>query len=245
LNERERVEGLKEWFYFATGQFSRLVEAYHERLALLRQLHQPIGILDLIDNSEALLFAASAGRGDWALAQIDSLSATVEAPWNQLMAQVSARIHMDRRDLEAASAELANWERFQDVNGWSQGNEAHRAWLTGRIAELDGDCATALTEYRKARDINPRHISVAAESITCLAETGRWDEGDETIAWLLDRIPGEARFRLSIARYFLARGDTARAIEHLEVANDIWSEADMEYIPAREAQALLEHLQAK
>ena len=57
--------------------------------------------------------------------------------------------------------------------------------------------------------------------------------------WLLARRPGSAKARVGIARYYAARDRTDEAISHLECALDVWSEADSDYVPAREARALL------
>ena len=93
----------------------------------------------------------------------------------------------------------------------------------------------------------PRPIFVSGLRSTvvngkCLTALERWGEAEKEADWLLERWPGIATYRLAIARYHAARGQTTEAISHLEAALGFWSEADPEYIPAQEARALLEEL---
>lgn len=78
-----------------------------------------------------------------------------------------------------------------------------------------------------------------------MTSVDRLDEAGAEVAWLLERYSGYAKVRLVAARLYAAEGSTAEAIAEVETALDIWSEADPDYRPAREARALLDQLRAR
>ena len=82
------------------------------------------------------------------------------------------------------------------------------------------------------------------ERIGCLRSLGRLEEAEEALVDLINRFPGSAMLRLEAARVYAAQGRTDDAIAELETARETWSEADPEYIPAREARELLVELRA-
>jgi Tfp pilus assembly protein PilF len=241
--ERTAAAGLEESLYYNRGQFSRLEDAYHRRLAGLAEFAPVIQILGSIENSEALRFAFEAGREAWALQQLDSLRNLGEAPWNLDLENAAVRIHLERGDVAAARASLEGLRRQRDELAGGRLGDATISWIEGRIAELeDGNCSRALDSYDRAKELAPLGSLYRVSRLRCFIAAKSWSEAQSEVGWLLERQPGSAKIRLEIARYHVARGQTAEAIEHLEVALDVWSEADANYIPAQEARALLKEL---
>ena len=153
------------------------------------------------------------------------------------------RIHLNRGDVAAARTSLANLRQMGDTFASSRPQEAYLTWIEGMIAEIeDGDCSRALASYDRASTLSPLGALYRASRLRCLTTLGRWKDAETEVAWLLERIPGNARYRLDVARYHVARGQTDEATTHLEAALGFWSEADADYIPAREARALLAEL---
>jgi hypothetical protein len=90
----------------------------------------------------------------------------------------------------------------------------------------------------------PQSSQFRAWLAACLTSLERWEEAEVELAWLLERFPGSAKVRHLAGWLASERGRTADAMSELEVALDIWSEADSDYRPAQEARALLEELRA-
>ena len=242
--ERAGAAGLEESLYHHRGQFGRLMEAYRTRLAALAEFAPPFVIVQSIENSEALERAAEAGREAWALDQIDSLASTVGEPFNRELQKAAVQIHLDLGDIEAARGSLDVLRRGAESFGTSAGNESFLTWIEGRIAEIeDGNCTRALERYDQAAADSPEGALYRVSRLRCLTAQERWRDAEAEASWLLERLPGYPSYRVALARYHAARGQTREAIEHLEAATDIWSDADPDYIPAQEAQALLEELQ--
>lgn len=242
---QERADGayLEETLYYERGQFDQLQDAYRRRLAAQGEFGPPVSLIGSVGQSDALQFATEAGRGDWALQQIDSLRSLAQEPFTLLLEYPAARTHLQRGDVAASRASLEGMRRMREEIGTGRGPEAFIDWVEGRIAELeDGDCARALARYERASELAPLNDTFRLSHLECLVETKRWPQAEREVDWLLARHPGSAKARVAIARYYAARGRTDEAISHLEAALDIWSEADPEYIPAQEARELLAEL---
>jgi tetratricopeptide (TPR) repeat protein len=242
---QERSDGarLEETLFYTRGQFDRLQDAYRRRLAAQREFAPHIVVMGNMAGSEALRFATEAGRGDWALQQIDSLQSLAQEPFSLFLESAAVRGHLARGDVPAARASLDGLGRMREELGTDRGSEALIAWVEGRIAELeDGDCTRALVSYERALELAPLNSNYRVSHLACLVETKRWPQAEREVNWLLARRPGSAKARVGIARYYAARDRTDEAISHLEYALDVWSEADSDYVPAREARALLTEL---
>jgi tetratricopeptide (TPR) repeat protein/TolB-like protein len=242
---QERSDGarLEETLFYTRGQFDRLQDAYRRRLAAQREFAPHIVVMGNMAGSEALRFATEAGRGDWALQQIDSLQSLAQEPFSLFLESAAVRGHLARGDVPAARASLDGLGRMREELGTDRGSEALIAWVEGRIAEFeDGDCTRALVSYERALELAPLNSNYRVSHLACLVETKRWPQAEREVNWLLARRPGSAKARVGIARYYAARDRTDEAISHLEYALDVWSEADSDYVPAREARALLTEL---
>ena len=153
----------------------------------------------------------------------------------------AVRIHLDRGNIETARQSLVGLHAVNEAFGDAPVRTARIKWVEGRIAELeDGDCRRALDSYQAAQELAPPWPRFRAWRARCLATLERWDEAQADVDWLLERRPGSAKFRLDAARLYAAQGRTADANAELDVALDIWSEADPDFRPAQEARALLE-----
>jgi tetratricopeptide (TPR) repeat protein len=241
--QQAAVAGLEESLYYNRGLISRLDDAYRRRLASNLEFNPVINVIGGIVNSEALLYAAESGREDWALSQLDSLRSLDQSAFSLILENAAVRIHLDLGDLAAARASLQLIRQRGEELASGFGGNAFISYVEGRIAEIeDSDCESAIGKYDEALDEAPLSPEYRVSRLQCLTALQRWRDAQTEADWLVERVPGSAKYRLAIARYYAARGDTARAIEHLEVATDIWSEADADYIPAQEARALLAEL---
>lgn len=242
--QRYAAAGLEESLYYDRGQFDRLTDAYRRRLAAAAEHLPQVPLVNEMVSSEILIYPVDAGREVFALAQLDSLRRTVQEPWNSLTDLTATRIHLDLGDVEAARESVARGQAVIEAFGASPGRTARAMWVEGRIAALeDGNCERALASYDAAHELVPEASLYRAWRLRCLTELERWDEAETEVSWLLERIPGTAKIRLYAGRLYAARGRTAEAVEHLDIALEIWAEADPDFRPAQEARALRESLE--
>ena len=245
--QQDLVAGLEESYFYGRGQWGPLREAYFRRLAAIGEYQVPIQVVQTIVGSEALVYAADWGRDAFALAQIDSLRATVEEPWRFVPAVAAVQIQLDRGDIASAQQSLSDLRALdQAFGGDAPSRLARIRWAEGRIAELeDGDCRRALASYQAARELLPQSSMYRAWLAACQTSMEHWEEAEPEIAWLLERFPGSAKIRQLAGWHYAQRGRTADAIAELEIALSYWSEADPDYRPAQEAGSLLEELRAR
>jgi tetratricopeptide (TPR) repeat protein len=241
--ERGLVAGVEESYFNNLGQYGGLREAYGRRLDAIGKYAPPIQAVQMIPYSEVLIYAADWGREAFALAQIDSLRASVEEPWSLIPDVPAVQIHLDRGDIESAGESLAALRTLDEAFGGAPARAARIVWVEGRIAWMeDGDCGRALESYDAAKELLPQSSLYRAWRAGCLTSLEQWEEAEQEVAWLLERDPGSGKLRVVAARLYAGQGMTADAIAELEIALDYWSEADPDYRPAREARALLEEL---
>lgn len=237
-DDRFNLAGFEESIAYARGQVAPLEEAYRTRLRLAPGVVAPVDLPWMISRSELLFAAAEWGREAWALRQLDSVAALVDAPWSYQVGSASIRIHVDRGDAEAARAAARDLAKYRDAMGG--GNwEAFILWAEARADAIEaGSCAGSLDRYDQARALRPLSGLYALARARCLRELGRLEEAGQEVDWLLARWPGVQEYQVEAARLAAARGETAEALGHLDAALAVWTEADPEFRPAREARAL-------
>lgn len=240
--DRYRFVGLEESIAHTRGQFERLEALYWERLRLAEATRPLVNVVAVMPNSEVMLFAAQAGREEFALRQLDSLRSLIDAPQSHSVDEATVRIHIERGELEALRDATARLAELRDASG---GNpyRSYVTWAEAWIAELeDGNCERALADYEEALRRSPRNRYYRQDRARCLRELGRLEEAGADIEWLLDLRSGYPEYRVEAARYFLARGEREIALAHLDAALETWAEADPEFLPAHEARALREQI---
>jgi tetratricopeptide (TPR) repeat protein len=247
--ERYAVASAEEVYFYLLGQYAGLRTAYARAIEAAGQHLVPVMAIQDVPTSELILNAAEwdGEQVDYALAQLDSMRASVEAPWNMLADIPATRIYLDVSDVASARTALESFrtinELFGDQSPWRR---AETLFFEGRIAELeDGDCARSVHNYIQARDLYARSARTRWWLARCLTSLERWDEAGAEVDWLLERYPGHAKYHLLAARLHAARGATDESIAQLEVALDFWSEADEDYRPAAEARELLVDLRGR
>lgn len=244
--QQDLVAGLEESYFYALGQWAGLRGAYRRRLAAIGEYQVPIQAVQTLVGSEALVYAADWGREAFALAQIDSLRASVEEPWSFVLAVPAVQVQLDVGNVASARESLSDLRALDEAfGGEAPVRLARIRWIEGRIAELeDGNCAGGVDGYLAATELSPRSSAYRAWLAACQTSLGRWDEAEAEIVWLLERFPGSAKVRQLAGWHYAERGRTADAIAELEIALDYWSAADPGYGPAQEARDLLEELRA-
>ena len=242
--QRNLIAGVAETYYYSRGQYEPLKEAFLERMRVTPEFAVPIQAVQQVLNSEVLIYASDWGQEAFALRQIDSLRATVSAPWSYTLDVPAAAIHLDRSDVESARESLEGLRALNEAFGAAPGRTARIRWVEGRIEWIeDGNCDRALESFSEARELSPGSSRYRAWSAACLTELERWEEAEEDVTWLLERFPGDGKIRLMVARLYAGQGRTADAIAELELALGYWSEADANFRPAGEARELLTELQ--
>jgi len=238
--DRWRTERLAAKIANDRGQFAPLERAYRSWTRLAAAIGSPRQVLQWAASSALLWNASEWDRGDFALAQIDSLGALLGPPFSGALGGPELVIHLDRGDLPAARAAIARLEAaFEAEAGDPFSIEGDVAFAKGWLAEReDGSCERALPHFDEVRELWPGNATALRHRARCLRELGRLDEAGKDLDQLLALWGGDPEARVEAARYALTRGNRSAARAHLDAAIAVWAEADPEFRPAREARAL-------
>ena len=173
-------------------------------------------------------------------------------PWIRDHLAPRAEIHfaLATGGVEAAREKHGEWVRRLEASGPENDQSTVMADL-GTIQERAGDHAGALESYRAAMAVDPglgpcgRNVTLGKLHLgagRALRKMGRLDEAEAELRESLRYVPSLPGAHLELALVLEARGDTARAVEHLERALAAWENADGDFEPARQAREKLAEL---
>ncbi len=94
-------------------------------------------------------------------------------------------------------------------------NDFARLSLLGSLYEETGDATNALTTYRKALAVNPKHIDLRLKVIRVLQSQGELDKAIAEYEALIRAAPNNPQFVFEQCEALMQRGDRARALKLL------------------------------
>jgi tetratricopeptide (TPR) repeat protein len=241
--DRLEVYDFLETLYYRQGLFRRVEETYPQLLAAAAESEDPLNAVFSPVQALALQFAHEVGREAFAFRQLDSLRAGLPSPYDDLYGVLYVMPIAESGDVERAREELDRGK----VGIAALGYEALRslaAYGSGLISEKNGDCRSAVEDYRQAVSLSPAELLFAAALGRCQRTIGELEAAEATIQSVLKVAPADAKARYELALVYEDMGRAAEAIEQLQAAAEIWKNADPDYRPAQLAQAKLAELQA-
>ena len=240
--DRLEANDFLETLYYRQGMFGRVEDTYPQIVAAAAESEGPFSAFTTAQ-ALALQAAHEVGRKGFALQQIDSLRAGLPSPFDDLFG-VMYLIPLARSgDVERARAELERVNQGIAALGY-EAFKSYAAYGTGLISEQEGDCPAAVASYRQAVSLEPGSLDFASALSRCERKLGELEAAEATLQGVLKVVPADAKARYELALVYEDMGRDADAIEQLEVAADIWKNADPDYRPAQRAQAKLAALRA-
>ena len=187
----------------------------------------------------------AAGRTDAARTLFDDLRSRIPMPYAGIVVpHMELHIELAQANFDAAREAHARWTQAVEENAF-QVFRADLIWHRGLINQAAGDHASALTDYRSARerDRDPASYYHDSERVgAVLRELGRLDEAQSELEAVLRLSPANPRAHLEMAHVLAAKGNVPAATEHLRAALRAWENADEVFEPAREARTKLAEL---
>lgn len=222
--------------YFARrGQWSRAIESMHQSWAALAQAQPPLAVVQ--QKLVELDTYVQAGRAASARATLDSLAGQLTSPLDLLLALGELGVAIELDDTAGIERAIAGMDTLISTLGLES---LRPPALRGRgyLLELRDACDQAIVAYKRALDLEPTNVAINLDIGRCYRRLAQYDTAQAHLDHVLGVEPFAPVSSLEAAKVSAARGDTARALEHLDRALRVWERADPDYAPAREAREL-------
>ena len=235
---RERAAGyagLRDYHEFR-GEMASGVDAMKARVAEMSTFVPPL-ILAQSQGRDILTYI-SADRDDEAIALVENLKAQLQPPQATYHhPHLEFHLAVELKDLSAARD--AHQRMLQGLAALEiEADTPALARYRGRIEELAGDHAAALTSYRRAAELARTDPNRRAVGRT-LRALGRLDEAEAEVREALRLSPASPHSHLEMAYVLEQKGNVAGAVEYLRAALAAWETADEVFQPARDAREKL------
>ncbi len=219
------------------GQTDILIETLDLLYAAMSEIMAP-NVRD-VQFTMSLMVLWERGRPQEFLRRVEEFSSLLAPPDNKMVSFCKGIALAELGRIEDARKALAETVEYVDTFKV----ELLRPLLVytdGYIAEAAGDLDSAVAGYRSL--VESQMFQKEAGGWFMLARAlrklDRHDEALEAIAVVFDLWPEYPLGHLEMARILNAQGDTDRAREHLQKAQNAWADADADFPPAVVAREL-------
>lgn len=228
----EELRDLAEWR-------GRPLEAIGYRGEQIEQLEASTfpPLLTIVNRLTSLDLFVQAGQTEAALDSLASIQRTLEPPWDLLGSIGEVVVYRELGDAAGLGDAAETLDRLIQALGFENlRSVAERA--EGWHLELQGDCARALDRFTDALALTPTKVEIHTDIGRCERKLGRLEEAAASLGRVLQVRPADAKALMELARINEEAGDRAGALEQVQVALNVWANADLEFEPAAEARAL-------
>lgn len=228
--------------YQRRGQLAKAIDYMHQKWHELAKDEPPVFVVQR--KLRDLRLYAKAGRADAARDTIDAIADRLTPPLDLIASIGSISVAIELEDIESIEEAVDGLERLIAALG----TEALRPVVTAaesKVLELEGDCDQAIIGYRRVIELSPTSVEKNIDIGHCQRRLGKLDQALESVDRLLAISPYDADAHYEKALIYMDRGDRDRAREHLQIALDVWRDADPGFKPAREARERLRILESR
>ena len=239
--DRAHVEAARQSYYESRGRTADMLASMRARLDAISSYQPPMQQVNV--RLGQLGVYVRAGRTDEALAQLDDVRRTLNAPLDDMWHIGQLQIAVAAGDTIMLAEAVAGVTRvMQQFNFAFLAADIARAEAT--LLEARGDWAGALAAWQKVREIDPGSATTSRDVARVLRHLGRHDDAIRALEEHLRSVPFGPESNIEAARIRLAAGDTATAISHLERAAHMYEGADAGHPAAAEVRRMLSDLGA-
>ena len=241
--ERAASHAELQGYHEFRGEMAKATAAMDARVSEASTIRSTVDIA--VSRVEDVNTYIAAGRSDAARTLFDDVRSRIPMPFAGIVVpHMELHIEIAQANFDAARDAHARWSQAVEENDF-QVFRTDLIWHRGLINQAAGDYASALADYRSAREMDRDPASYYRDSErvgTVLRELGRLDEAQTDLEEVLRLTPASPHAHLEMAHVLAARDDVSGAVEHLQAALRAWETADEVFEPAREARAKLAEL---
>jgi tetratricopeptide (TPR) repeat protein len=221
------------------GLASEAVEILETELAAAAQVSAAVPYL--VSRLSTLGLYVQANRPEEAQRLYEEAAGELRPPFDKLASLGRLAIALERDDADAAELALVDLSAFiQAFGAGALMPQVHQA--RGRIHELRGEYDDAIESFAAQLESDHTRMSVLRDIGRCYREIGDLDKAEQYLNDARRVVPSDPRVLYELALTAIDAGNLQAAVEDLESAIDVWSDADPEYRYAREAREKLAEL---
>jgi tetratricopeptide (TPR) repeat protein len=170
--------------------------------------------------------------------ELAKLHAELKTPWDIYLPMADLQYYVEVEDVVRAEQAVAALEKLITKQNFKIFNElAH--FGRARVAELKGDCNTAIRYFGEALKLDPLDVNPRIYIGRCYRRLGNRAQAEVELNKALRIVPASGTVNLELGLVFRDAGDKQKARAHLNRALQTWQVADPSFKPAREAREAL------
>jgi tetratricopeptide (TPR) repeat protein len=235
--DRSRAYSGLAGLYSFRGQLKQGLRYAEKELEETRKVQPPM--ITAVSQLSNLDTYARAGEVATAERILKSVTAQLQPPFDSFSSIGEMELNTELGRADQAEAAAAAVEKAIGTTGFKI-LQTMVSNARGRIAELRGQCDVAITHYEAVQKAEPTDVGLHANIARCLRQRGQAQQAIERAQLTLKVVPFDPRANYEIGLAYLDARNRAKAIEHLQRAADVWSNADPAYKLANEARAALQ-----
>lgn len=239
--DRRRVYSSLISFYEKRGQLARSLDYARLKLAESEKI-QP-QIFTLMERLRDVGRLVKSGKKDAALQMIRSVEPQIGPPWEKMIHIGYLAYYLEVEDPDNAAKAIAQVESL--IN--DLGVDVLRSIVVhsqGRIHEMRGEYEQAIASYEEQLKLDPLDVGIYRYTGRCLGKLKKFDEAEQHLKKAMKVYPAYPLYHYELALIYRDWGSNEKAIEHLQFALNVWTEADPQYKPATKARELLAELRS-
>jgi tetratricopeptide (TPR) repeat protein len=222
------------------GQIERAIQHLERRVVLAQRLLPPMQVLNLqLQNLDTYVKANQTEKARTILAGVER---QLQPPFLEVGGIGHLAVALEAEDPAGAEQAIPRIEAFMQAFG-AQVMVSLVLHAKGRVLEMRGECGKALEQYRAELADNPTNLSIHQAIGRCQRQLGQLDDAEASLRKSLVSSPHNPRVHYELALVEAARGNRPEAVEHLQEALRVWSDADTGYRHVQLARTKLSELQ--
>jgi tetratricopeptide (TPR) repeat protein len=232
---REQAIRGRASLYEFRGQVRQSIKTTEGALAEAAKYMPPAAVL-----LNSLQLPGQWARIDAAVAErkLDELRKSLTPPWSLNVPIAELLVYVELGDVERAEHAVNAIEQLM-TKSKLQSLRSMVLYGRGRVAELRGDCRTAVANYQESAALDPSDTSIHAHLGRCLRKMKQVKDAQAELNKVLTAIPAHGASNLEMGLLMKESGDAAKARAYLQRALQTWQNADSNFKPAAQAREVL------
>jgi class 3 adenylate cyclase/tetratricopeptide (TPR) repeat protein len=234
-----RILTMQMDYFLNLGQIKKVIEIWEQTLVSISNVYPPLVVS--IFKATRLYWYFLINEYDTAYEIIRQEEEKFSDAFKDIVAYGYLSYYINRGNLEKAEEAYERMEKYVSKFGSSGSIEKYNK---AEILYLKQEYESALEKFNEFKSVNTHFPNDLLEIriANCYEKLNNFEEAIEILDEILEINPYLASAHLAMAKTLIESGNRNKAREHLDIASQIWENADEEFVLAQEAKALYEQI---